>query len=87
MNTENRELKDLVVPQPIDLHLQKRITWTALFQTTLEVQDKRIPFDHALQRQITNFKVRATAPAGQGGSVDTSWVPQDDTSQRVYAIR
>ena len=74
--TQKEVEPDLVVPQPIDLHLQKRIM-NSVVSDYFDAQDKQIPFDHAIiaEAQITNFKVKGnrTLYAGRKGkiSVDT----------------
>ena len=67
--TQKEVEPDLVVPQPIELHLQKRIM-NSVVSDYFNSQDKQIPFDHAIiaEAQITNFKVKGN---------DTKIGPQD----------
>ena len=83
---------DLITPQPVDLHLQKRIL-NRVVSDYFDAQEKQIPFNQAIiaEAQITNFKVKGnrTLYAGQKGKITVipSWVRRMFTSQRVYAIR
>ena len=73
---------DLITPQPVDLHLQKRIL-NRVVSDYFDAQEKQIPFNQAIiaEAQITNFKVKGnrTLYAGQKGkiTVETKLGPQD----------
>lgn len=83
--TQKKVDPDLVVPQPVTLHLQKRVMNT-IVSDYFDSQEKQIPFDQALiaEAQITNFKVKGnrTLYAGEKGKITVD-TPETGT-QTIY---